>query len=77
MGFFVSAIAVQIGASAIGFASVLPQIAALGLGLAAMRRIENDPHLKGRPLAMTGIVAAVTGAVMSCLLTLIMERARE
>jgi len=77
VGFFMSAIAVQIGASAVGFASVLPQIAALGLGLAAMRRIENDPLLKGRPLAMTGIVAAVIGAVMSCLITLIMQRARE
>jgi hypothetical protein len=77
VGFFMSAIAVQIGASAVGFASVLPQIAALGLGLAAMRRIENDPLLKGRPLAMTGIVAAVIGAIMSCLITLIMQRARE
>jgi hypothetical protein len=77
VGFFMSAIAVQLGAPDLGFLSVAPQLGALGLGLAAMRRIENDPLLKGRPLAMTGIVAAVVGAVLNCLMTIILKRTRE
>ena len=77
VGFFMSAIAVQLGAPLLGFLSVAPQLGALGLGLAAMRRIENDPFLKGRPLAMTGIVAAVVGAVLSCLMTIVLKRTRE
>jgi len=77
VGFFVSVIAVQAGAPVLGFLSAAPQLGALGLGLAAMRRIENDPVLKGRPLAMTGIVAAVIGAVLNCLMTVILKRARE
>ena len=77
VGFFMSAIAVQLGAPVLGFLSVAPQLGALGLGLAAMRRIENDPFLKGRPLAMTGIIAAVVGAVLSCLMTIVLKRTRE
>jgi hypothetical protein len=77
VGFFMSAIAVQLGAPVLGFLSVAPQLGALGLGLAAMRRIENDPFLKGRPLAMTGIVAAVVGAVLGCLMTIVLKRTKE
>jgi hypothetical protein len=42
-----------------------------------MRRIENDPFLKGRPLAMTGLVAAVVGAVLGCLMTIVLKRTKE
>ena len=74
---FISAIAVQMGAPAFGFVFVAPQVGALGLGLAAMRRIESNPLLKGRPLAMTGMIAAVIGAILSCFMTIFMQRARE
>jgi hypothetical protein len=74
---FMSAIAVQAGAPALGFISVAPQLGAFGLGLAGMRRIENDPFLKGRPLAMTGMIAAVAAAILSCFMTIFMQRARE
>jgi len=74
---FISAIAVQGGAPGLGFISVAPQIAAFGLGLAGMRKIENDPFLKGRPLAMTGMVAAVVAAILCCFMTVFMQRARE
>jgi hypothetical protein len=77
VGLLMSAIAISLGAPVLGFLSVAPQLGALGLGLAAMRRIENDPFLKGRPLAMTGIIAAVAGAVLNCLMTIVMQRTRE
>jgi hypothetical protein len=74
---FMSAIAVHAGAPAIGFISVAPQVGAFGLGLAGMRRIENDPLLKGRPLAITGMIAAVIAAILGCFMTIFMQRARE
>ena len=74
---FMSAIAVHSGAPGLGFLSVAPQLGAFGLGLAAMRRIENDPFLKGRPLAMTGMIAAVVCAILNCFMTVFMQRARE
>lgn len=76
-GFFVSAVAVQAGAPGVGYLSVTPEIAALVLGLAALRRIEHDRYVKGRPLAMIGIVAGLVGAIMLCLITTIVHRARE
>lgn len=77
VGFFVAAVAVQAGAPAVGFLSVTPEAAALVLGLTAIRRIENDRFVKGRPLAMIGIVAALVGAIMLCLITIIVDRAKE
>ena len=77
VGFFVAAVAVQAGAPAIGYLSVTPELAALALGLTAIRRIENDRFVKGRPLAMIGIVAGIAGTILLCLMTTIVHRARE
>src|SRR5216684_4131554 len=77
VGFFMAAIAGQAGAPGVGFMSVIPEFAALVLGLAAIRRIENDPMVKGRPLAMIGIVAALVAGILNCLMVLIVHRARE
>jgi hypothetical protein len=77
VGFFMAAVAGQAGAPAVGFMSVIPEFAALMLGLAAIRRIENDPLVKGRPLAMIGIVAALVAGILNCLMVLIVHRARE
>ena len=74
---FMSAIAVHAGAPGLGFVSVAPQVGAFGLGLAGMRKIENDPFLKGRPLAVTGMIGAVIAAILGCFMTIFMQRARE
>jgi len=76
-GFFMVAIAVQAGAPGVAILALAPEVAALVLGLAAIRRIEMDPWVKGRPLAMIGLVAALVAGIMNCLMIFILERARE
>ncbi len=77
-GFFglcLSGVAAQANVPAFGVVGVLPQLVALLLGFAGLRQIETNPHVGGRALAMTGIVAALVCAILNGVMIIVMERA--
>jgi hypothetical protein len=53
------------GSGALRFIALVPQLAALALGGVALYQLETRPRLTGRSLAITGVVAAAVGVVLT------------
>jgi len=61
------------GEPAFGFAGLLAPVVAILLGLIGLIQIEHDPHVGGRALAITGIVAGLVGAMMAGGMTVLIQ----
>ena len=61
------------GTPALGLAGLLAPVLAIVLGAIGLRQVEQDPHVTGRALAITGIVAGLVGALMAGIMTILMQ----
>lgn len=73
-GFCVLVGAATAQAPAFGVIGLLPDAAALLLGWVALRKVESDPALSGRGLAITGLVTATAGACLTVLFMVLVGR---
>ncbi|HEV3261045.1 MAG TPA: hypothetical protein VG013_29610 [Gemmataceae bacterium] len=66
-------LAAGVGVPAVGFGGLLAPLLAIALGAIALKQIEKDPHVGGRALAITGIVAGLVGAMMAGIMTVLLQ----
>lgn len=59
----------------LGFLGLLPPVVTVVLSLMALRKVENDPRVGGRALAMTGLVMALVFTVLAIEFSLLVRRA--
>jgi hypothetical protein len=71
-GFVVLSAATGMGSPELGYVSLAPQLVAFVLGFAALRKIENDPHVSGRAVAICGLVSAVVCGILLALFAVLM-----
>jgi Na+/H+-dicarboxylate symporter len=57
------------GAFYLSLATLLPQVAALVLGILGLREAEMSPKIGGWSLALTGVLTASTACILTVLVT--------